>query len=239
MVPKHIDLKIVFENEILLIVDKPIGMLSHPDAQLKEIDILTHLRLLRPESRQYAVINRLDFNTSGLVVVGKTNDAIKALNKASLEKQIQKTYLCAVSGYFFIPEATLEAFLLKDSTQSRVRISNVEVPNSQKIMTHYKVLKETANMSLVEVELLTGKTHQIRAHLAMSDHPIIGDPLYGQPSVNKKAGLKTQALCAYKLTFSNIEPGSILSSLNNRSFQIHQIPFMHLFQEKAQKNKTS
>ncbi len=235
MVIKHNELKIVFENELLLIVDKPVGMLSHPDAHLKEIDILSYLKTSRPESRNYAVINRLDFNTSGLVIVGKTMDAIKVLNKASLEKQIQKTYLCAVSGYFFVPEATLEAYLLKDSTQSRVRISNVEVPNSQKIMTHYKVLKEAMNMSLVEVELLTGKTHQIRAHLAMAEHPIIGDPLYGQATINKKIGLKTQALIAYKLTFSNLEPSSILYPLNNRSFQINQIPFMILFNDKKPK----
>jgi len=222
-------IKIIYEDENILIIDKPIGMLSHPDEKLREIDLLTELKAIKADASHYAVINRLDFNTSGLVVVGKNTNAIKALNKASIERKIQKTYLCGVTGYFFSPTDTLTAYLLKDSTQSKVRISEIEIANSQKIMTKYTVLQELNNMSLLEVELLTGKTHQIRAHLANAGHPILGDPLYGFPSVNKKLGLKTQALCAYRLYFHSIEETSALFYLNNKNFKTTTIPFIHLF----------
>jgi 23S rRNA pseudouridine955/2504/2580 synthase len=222
-------LKIIFEDENIIIVDKPIGMLSHPDEKLKEIDILSELKKVNSNAYHYAVINRLDFNTSGLVVVGKNLIAIKELNKASIDRKIQKTYLCGVTGYFFSPSETLVAYLLKDSTQSKVRISEVEVSNSQKIMTKYTVLQEINNMSLLEVELLTGKTHQIRAHLAHAGHPLLGDPLYGFPSVNLKVGLKTQALCAYRLHFHSIDESSLLHYLNNKDFKTETIPFIHLF----------
>ena len=222
-------LKIVFEDNHILIIDKPIGMLSHPDVKLKEIDILTELKKTKNDALNYAVINRLDFNTSGLVVVGKHLSVIKELNKLSIDKKIQKTYLCGVTGYFFSPSEILEAYLLKDTTQSKVRISEVEVPNSQKIMTKYNVLQEIGNMSLLEIELLTGKTHQIRAHLSHAGHPLLGDPLYGFASVNKKIGLKTQALCAYRLHFHSIEESSVLHYLNNKDFKSTNIPFIHLF----------
>ncbi len=222
-------IKIIFEDENIIIVDKPIGMLSHPDEKLKEIDILTELKTKKFDASHYAVINRLDFNTSGLVIVGKNTSAIKELNKASIERKIQKTYLCGVTGYFFSPSDTLVAYLLKDSTQSKVRISETEIANSQKIMTKYTVLQELNNMSLLEVELLTGKTHQIRAHLSHAGHPLLGDPLYGFPSVNKKIGLKTQALCAFRLHFHSIEESSVLYYLNNRDFKTTNIPFIHLF----------
>lgn len=222
-------LKIIFEDENIIIIDKPIGMLSHPDVKLKEIDILTELKKANPNAGHFAVINRLDFNTSGLVVVGKTSLAIKELNKVSIDRKIQKTYLCGVTGYFFSPSETLIAYLLKDSTQSKVRISDVEVSNSQKIMTKYTVLDEYNNMSLVEVELLTGKTHQIRAHFSHAGHPLLGDPLYGFPSVNQKVGLKTQALCAYKIRFHSLEESSLLYYLNNKDFKLSSVPFVHLF----------
>ena len=222
-------LKIIFEDDHILIIDKPIGMLSHPDVKLKEIDILTELKKVNNDAFNYAVINRLDFNTSGLVVVGKNSTAIKELNKLSIDKKIQKTYLCGVTGYFFSPSEILTAYLLKDTTQSKVRISDVEIPNSQKIMTKYTVLQEIGNMSLLEIELHTGKTHQIRAHLSQVGHPLLGDPLYGFPSVNTKVGLKTQALCAYRLHFHAIEESNILHYLNNKDFKTTHIPFIHLF----------
>jgi 23S rRNA pseudouridine955/2504/2580 synthase len=224
------NLKINYEDDALLIIEKPIGILSHPDAKLKENDILSTLKTFRKDASLYAVINRLDFNTSGLVIIGKNNQSIIELNRLSSVKKIQKTYLCVVSGYFFVPEATLEGYLLKDSTQSIVRISSSKIANSQLISTRYKVIKEKSNMSILEVELLTGKTHQIRAHLAAVNHPIIGDPLYGIPSLNKKIGIKTQALCAYQLLFHDIETHSPLFYLNNRIFQTNDIPFLYLFQ---------
>ncbi len=219
---KNNSLSVIYEDALILIVDKPAGMLTHPDKKLNQPDVITTLVADHHGSPTYGVINRLDFNTSGLVMIGKTQEAIKELNRLAIEKQIRKHYLCGVVGYFDYPEATLTDYLLKDSEQSVVRISSEELPNSKRIVTRYKVLDEYQGLSLLTVELLTGKTHQIRAHLAHHNHPIVGDPLYGYASINKKLGIKTQILCAYRLVFSIKDASSIFAYMNGKTIEIHR-----------------
>lgn len=222
------NIKVVYENDYLLIVDKPIKMLSHPDQHSKDLpDVLSMLR-----HPQYRVITRLDVNTSGLVLIAKTSLASSILNEMSAKKQIRKFYQAVAIGYFSKEEDTIEAYLLKDSLQGVVRLSEFPAPNSQKIVTHYKVIKEENQLSLLEVELITGKTHQIRAHLAFISHPVLGDPLYGSKRINDAWKQHTQCLSSSRILFENIDSTSPLFFMNNQEIHRSEHQYLPFFQKK-------
>ncbi|MBU1144360.1 MAG: RluA family pseudouridine synthase [Firmicutes bacterium] len=220
-------INIFYEDDLILIVDKPPKMLSHPDKLHKEPDLLSALK--HPE---YAVITRLDFNTSGLVLLGKSQKSISILNQLSRNNEIHKIYQCLVLNYFQNPEAILTAYLLKDEINSVVRLSDKKIENGQKIITSYKVLTEKNNCSLLEVELITGKTHQIRAHMAFAEHPLIGDPLYGQKSLNKKYNLHFQALVSTKIWFTIQDSTNPLFYLNKLLFEKKDTNLMALIDKR-------
>ena len=162
----------------------------------------------------YAV-HRLDRNTEGLVVFALNEKSKNELDLAFKNRTIDKYYLALVFGTFSKSEETLEAYLKKDSKKSLVYISDIPKTGYEKIITHYKVLKEKEDTSLLEVKLITGKTHQIRAHLSHINHFIIGDEKYGDSLVNKKFKKKYQCLCAYKVVF-HFDKQSKLSYLNDK-----------------------
>ncbi|MDZ4196577.1 MAG: RNA pseudouridine synthase, partial [Candidatus Izemoplasmatales bacterium] len=195
---------ILYEDDRLLVVYKPFGLLSHPDKKLKEPDLLTTLRSLRPKLAHVdiQVVTRLDFNTDGIVLISKNKAIQHLLQMANEEDNIKKYYQCVVVGYLPKSEDLLTGYLLKDEQSAVVRISPTELPNTQIIQTGYKVLKEANGLSWIEVLLLTGRTHQIRAHFASIGHPLAGDPLYGNIVKNKQLGLKSQALSMTKLVFN-------------------------------------
>ena len=217
-------LHIVYEDDKLIVADKPEGMLSHPDEKLKEPDLLsllTQQKQVAPGT--FALINRLDFNTTGLILLGKDPASIRELNDAAFKNQIRKFYRCLACGYWDRPKGELRAFLLKDEPAGLVRISESPMPKAQEIITDYEVLAEGNGLSLVEIELMTGKTHQIRAHLASLGHPILGDPLYGKEVLNKRYGATKQALWASKLVFSIPDPLSPLHYLTEKTI-VHDQP---------------
>jgi 23S rRNA pseudouridine955/2504/2580 synthase len=210
-------LEIVYEDEQILVAHKPEGMLSHPDEKLHEPDFLSAIsRQKKVPMGTYALVNRLDFNTSGLILVGKNLSATRALNEAASKGQIRKFYRCLAYGYFDKPADELHAYLLKDEPSALVRISDHPMPKAQEIITRYQVLREGHGLSLLEIELMTGKTHQIRAHLAAVDHPILGDPLYGKEILNKRYGISKQALWASKLVFEIAESQNPLYYLSQK-----------------------
>jgi len=220
--------KIIYENEYLLIVDKPIKMLSHPDQHETQLpDLLTYFK-----HHDYRIITRLDVNTSGLVLIAKTQEASSVLNEMSIKKQITKIYSAVAVGYFPKDEDTIEAFLLKDSLQGIVRLSEKATPDAQKITTRYRVLKEENQLSYVEIELITGKTHQIRAHLALIGHPVLGDPLYGNKRVNDHWHQKTQCLASSKIRFENIEKDHPFHFMNDKEFQLKSFPYQSFLDKK-------
>ncbi|MDD3122981.1 MAG: RNA pseudouridine synthase [Candidatus Izemoplasmatales bacterium] len=219
--------RVIFENNDILIAYKPIKMLSHPERSLNLPDLLTFFK-----HAEYRVITRLDVNTSGLVLIAKNQEISSLLNEMSKQNQIIKSYLTICVGYFAKEEETIEAYLLKDSNQGIVRLSLSSIPNSEKITTRYKIIKEANQLSLVEVQLITGKTHQIRAHLALVGHPVLGDPLYGNQRFNQKLRIKTQCLSSHKIKFEMIEKNHPLYYLNGQEYINHDTLNQRLFDKK-------
>lgn len=212
-----ISLDIVFEDENILIINKP-----------SNIEVTGNDSLTTTVHNQYSNLDflpmpchRLDRNTTGLVLFAKTEAALNILLDKFKNHEIQKKYLALVYGIPKIKKARLEAYLFKDIKKSLVYISDNFKTGYSKIITSYSVIEEyDNNSSLLEVEIETGKTHQIRAHLAHIGYPIIGDGKYGINSVNKDFGFKFQQLKAYELTFNFRTDAKCLNYLNKKTFSL-------------------
>lgn len=216
---KKINFDIVYEDENILIINKPIGVEVISSTSLE--DTLTTIL----EKKAYNFIkpcHRLDRNTFGLVLFAKNEETLNILLNKFKEKEISKFYKCTVYGVLKKSTATLEAYLFKDNKKSTVYIYDNFRKGCVKIITSYKVLNTNLqnNTCVLEVELHTGKTHQIRAHLAHIGHPIIGDGKYGKNEINTKFNKYTQDLCAYKLVFNFKTDSGILNYLNRKIFEI-------------------
>ncbi len=208
-VPVRLD--ILYEDEHTVFINKPVGMLSQKagadDRSLVEYLILYLLdsgQITEEELRTFrpSVCNRLDRNTSGIVAAGKTLSALQELSAMFRDRSIKKYYLCLVSG-ILTEGKRISGYLVKDRKTNRVRISREPVRDASRIETEYRPLRFGSDTTLLEVHLITGKTHQIRAHLASSGHPLIGDYKYGDRTVNDRYrrdyGLSSQMLHAARL----------------------------------------
>lgn len=231
--PKNID--IVYEDENIVLLNKPTGLLCHPDENYHYDSLLARLQHYLYDKGEYnpkdensfapALANRIDRNTGGIVIAAKNSEALRILNQKIKDRELKKLYLCVVHGVPTKKQALLVDYLEKNEKQNRVYISKKPSEKSKTIKTKYTVLRELKDMSLVEVELLTGRTHQIRAHMAYIGHPLVGDGKYGTNKQNKNTSLKWQALCSYKLVFSFSTDGGVLNYLNGKSFEIKDIWF--------------
>ncbi|MBQ3970289.1 MAG: RluA family pseudouridine synthase [Clostridia bacterium] len=228
-------LDIVYEDDNIILLNKPTGLLCHPDENYHFDSLLARLWHYLYDKKEYnpkdensfapALANRIDRNTGGIVIAAKNSESLRILNQKIKDRELKKIYLCVVHGILKKKQALLTDYLEKNEKQNRVYISSKPSQNSKTIKTKYKVLDEFNNMSLVEIELLTGRTHQIRAHMAYIGHPLVGDGKYGTNKQNKNVSLKWQALCSYKLEFAFESDGGILEYLNGRSFEISDIWF--------------
>ena len=181
-----------------------------------------------------ALANRIDRNTGGIVIAAKNAEALKILCDKIKSRELDKRYLAVVHGKLKKKEGLLEGYLFKDEDKNRVFLEKSKKDNNKIIKTKYKVLAERDNLSLVEVELITGRTHQIRAHFASIGHPLLGDGKYGKLKDDKKLGFSKQALYSYKLTFKFTEDAGILNYLNGRTFNVNSVWFAEqLFGYKA------
>ncbi len=214
---KSID--IVFEDEQIMVVNKPAGLLVY-DESAKIADTLLNRVLLylhnKNEKTQPNLCHRIDTGTSGLIIIAKTNDALLCITDAIKNRHIVKKYLCVVCGELK-KSGQLKAYLVKNSNEGIVRIFDKKVKNSKEIITNYKTIYKSANETLLEIELITGRTHQIRAHLAHIGAPIIGDSKYGILKQNRRYKAKYQLLCAHSITFENIN--GVCKYLNGKKFE--------------------
>lgn len=188
-------IEVVYRDENILVVNKMPGIeVVGTDSLTERINNILTDTIAAP-------VHRLDRNTMGLVVFALNKTAETELLNSFKERDIDKLYNCVVVGNPRPPVARLKAFLFKDAKKSLVYISSVPKPGYMPIETHYKLLKNMGELSLLEVELVTGRTHQIRAHLAYVKLPILGDGKYGINRINHKYRVKTQLLCCTKITF--------------------------------------
>ncbi len=219
---------IVYEDGNILLVNKPSGLLVMGDEKEKRVtlanDVLSYLYgkgEYSPNDSSFtpSPAHRLDRNTSGIIAFGKTDEALKELTLLFKERNnIDKRYLALVAGIPDRDEGEIRAPLLKDESKGLVTVSK----NGKEAITKYKVIEKYNDCSLLECELLTGRTHQIRVHLAYIGHPIVGDGKYGNFEINRlfknRYRVSNQFLIAYSLSFKDV--GGALSYLSNRTFKI-------------------
>ena len=221
---KHL---IVFEDDNIIAVNKPAGLLTQK-ASAAEISLNDFLLDHIPSDELFTpgAANRLDRNTSGIVLAGKNLNAQRELSNAIAGRDITKTYLAVVKGKI-AEAATKEAFLSKDADSNTVSITDKEDTGSVRIITGYRPLAAGEGLTLIEVDLITGRPHQIRAHMSHLGHPVAGDPKYGDLELNEylkeKYALRSQMLHAYKIRFAQMK--GILEYLNGKEVTA-DIPIM-------------
>lgn len=240
MVPAEID--VIYEDENILLCNKPVGLCVHEDNDNTHDTLINRCLHYLYKKGEYdprqelsfapALCNRIDRNTSGIVIVAKTAESLRVLNQIIKDREIKKLYLCVVSGHVSPTKATLKHFLIRQPDQSLVRVVERATSESKTIITSYVVKKKSKENSLLEVELETGRTHQIRAHMAYIHHPIIGDGKYGKGSVNRRYSQEHQLLCAYKLQFCIKEKTNSLFYLNQKEFTVPSVWFENEFESR-------
>lgn len=228
----HARLDIIYEDAHILLINKPAGLLSQK-ANPGDISLVEHLTAYLCESGQLTeedlrsfrpgICNRLDRNTSGLVAAGKSLAGLQAMNELFKERELHKYYRCIVSGTLS-EKKRIEGWLLKDERSNQVQIYREQKPDALPVCTEYIPLRALTiggkPYTYLEVNLLTGRSHQIRAHLASIGHPLIGDTKYGDAAVNaffrKQYGLSFQLLHAYRLEFPRLS--GPLEQLSEKQF---------------------
>lgn len=228
-------INIVYEDENILLADKPQGLLSHPDENEYNDTLITRIQKYLYLKGEYkpdeensfkpSLANRIDRNTGGIVIAAKNAESLRILCDKIKSREIDKRYLTIVHGVPKEKEALLQGFLQKNEEKNKVFLQNKKTDENLSVKTYYKTIKSKNNLSLLEIELLTGRTHQIRAHLSSIGHPLLGDGKYGKLKEDKKLGFNKQALYSYKLTFAFESDAGILNYLNNKTFTVKKVWF--------------
>ena len=227
-------LSIVYEDEHILLVDKRPGLAVHPhDGAEYGRTLIDHIQAYLYQKKEWrpreensftpALCNRIDRNTSGIVIAAKTAMALRVMNQKIKDRELDKRYLAIVEGCPKRKEGSLKGYLFKDAKKNKVFVTDSPQPGSKSCQTNYKVLSTGKGLSLVECELITGRTHQIRAQFAHAGHPLLGDGKYGK--LDKKYDRNYQALYSYKLTFCFTTDAEELEYLNGKSFRVDKVDF--------------
>ena len=228
-------LNLVYEDDNLLLVDKKPGQAVHPhDGAEYGKTLIDHIQAYlyakgewRPREEHAfapALCNRIDRNTGGIVIAAKNAEALRILNQKIKDRELEKRYLCVVHGRPKPAAGRLEGWIFKDAVQNRVYVTQKFQPGAKSAVTEYRTLKSQNGLSLVECELITGRTHQIRAMMAAAGTPLLGDGKYGK--LDKQYDRKFQALYSYRLKFTFTTDAGILQYLDGREFQVEQVDFV-------------
>lgn len=231
----HPNLDIVYEDENLLLVNKRPGLVVHADENEKVNTLINHIQAYLYQKKEWsprqensfapALCNRIDRNTGGIVIAAKNAAALRIINDKIRSHELRKSYLCVTVGRPTPPEGKIEGFLLKSEEKNQVSFYHHPVPGGRTAATLYKTLETRGELSLVECELLTGRTHQIRVSMAEIGHPLLGDGKYGNGQVNRKYHEQKQLLYSYRLTFHFTMDAESLEYLRGKEFTVKDIPF--------------
>ena len=227
-------LDIVYEDENILLVDKKPGVLCHSAGVWDYNTLIANIQAYMAQKGEWrpkeensftpALCNRIDRNTGGIVIAAKNAEALRILNQKIKDREIDKRYLCIVHGTPKPAAGTLEGYLFKDAVKNRVYVTKTPQKGAKTCATKYQVLQSKNGLSLVECELITGRTHQIRAQMAAAGWPLLGDGKYGK--LDKQYDRKIQALYSYKLTFQFTTDAGGLAYLNGKTFQVSDVSFV-------------
>ena len=227
-------LDIVYEDENIILIDKKPGIIVHQDKSYHFDSLVARVQHYLYNKGEYnpkeekafapALANRIDRNTGGIVIAAKNAESLRVLNAKIKKRELEKYYLCLLHGKPKKDCDILHDYLIKNEAQNKVKVFSKQVDGSKEIITKYEILDFNGKYSLAEVELLTGRTHQIRAHMAYIGHPLVGDTKYGK---SRKApdNIKYQALYSYKLKFSFDTDAGILNYLNGKEFSVKEVWF--------------
>ena len=228
-------LDIVYEDENIMLLNKRPGLVVHADETEKVNTLINHIQAYLYQKKEWnprwenaftpALCNRIDRNTGGIVIAAKNAETLRIINEKIALHEMEKHYLCITLGRMTPPEGKIECFLLKDEAKKQVSVYHKPIPGGKSAVTLYKTLKTKGELSLVEVQLLTGRTHQIRASFADAGHPLLGDGKYGNGEKNRRYGETRQALYSYKLSFAFTTDAGMLNYLKYKTFTVESVPF--------------
>ncbi len=223
----HLD--IIYEDENIMLLDKQPGLIVHSDDEEDVNTLISHVKAylyrkgeykpLEEQSFAPALCNRIDRNTGGIVIAAKNAEALRVMNEKIKNDELSKFYLAAIHGIPKRKSDTLRGYLKKDSKNNMVDVIETPRQGYKEIITKYRVMESKWELSLVEVELVTGRTHQIRAHFSSIGHPLLGDGKYGINREDKQRGYKFQALYAFRLKFKFKQKGTVLDYLDGKVFE--------------------
>ena len=227
-------ISIVYEDENIILVDKRPGLAVHPhDGAEYGRTLIDHIQAYLYQKREWsprgehsfapALCNRIDRNTGGIVIAAKNAETLRIINQKIKDREMDKRYLAIVEGTPRPASGSLKGYLFKDAKKNRVFVTDTPQTGAKSCQTNYITVASSGGLSLVECELITGRTHQIRAQFAHAGHPLLGDGKYGK--LNKKFDRNYQALYSYKLTFRFTTDAGILSYLDGKTFQVEKVDF--------------
>ena len=229
-------LSVIYEDENIILINKQPGVICHQDSNYHFDCLSLRLQHYLYKKGEYdpkkentftpALANRIDRNTGGIVIGAKNSEALRIINQKIRDREIHKFYLCLLTNEPKKKEMLFKDYLIKNEKTNKVKILRKPNDHTKEILTKYKVLETKNNLTLCQVELLTGRTHQIRAHMSSIGCPLLGDNKYGNKKLNEKYGLNRQCLFSYKLRFDFTSKSGILEYLNGKEFSVKDIWFM-------------